>query len=256
MLISCVNEMSDSGCEGLLTPEGKMTCPKCSAENPPEARFCGKCGAGLASVPPVPPPPKKGWLTLPLLLVGGLIVAGGLAAVVIVAVLSARPAKPYQPYVPPAADDTSYVATPEPDLSPPPAPVKGGDSSDVKSALPPQKFVAVSDTLYTQKIIGTWRTRKVLPTGAILDTQAHYGSDGYATWSGSLTYLGQSVFFTVYVGWGVRNGTFYSRVQSSNIPQLMPVGSTAESRIISLDDQQWTYVDPLDGQTTTAFRVN
>lgn len=34
-----------------------MQCPKCNSVNPPEARFCGKCGERLAqSAPPIPPP--------------------------------------------------------------------------------------------------------------------------------------------------------------------------------------------------------
>lgn len=32
-----------------------MPCPKCNFENPPEARFCGKCGEALRT--PAPPPP-------------------------------------------------------------------------------------------------------------------------------------------------------------------------------------------------------
>ena len=31
-----------------------MTCPNCGRVNPPEARFCGRCGAELAVPPPTP----------------------------------------------------------------------------------------------------------------------------------------------------------------------------------------------------------
>lgn len=34
-----------------------MQCPKCQFENPPEAKFCGRCGETLKTVPPPPPPP-------------------------------------------------------------------------------------------------------------------------------------------------------------------------------------------------------
>lgn len=33
-----------------------MFCSKCGAENAEGARFCAKCGTGLAAVAPVPPP--------------------------------------------------------------------------------------------------------------------------------------------------------------------------------------------------------
>lgn len=34
-----------------------MQCPKCNFENPPEAKFCGKCGEPMNSPPPFPPGP-------------------------------------------------------------------------------------------------------------------------------------------------------------------------------------------------------
>jgi len=40
-----------------------MQCPKCSSVNPPEAKFCGKCGERIPPPPPAPPlpiPPEEG----------------------------------------------------------------------------------------------------------------------------------------------------------------------------------------------------
>jgi hypothetical protein len=34
-----------------------MQCSKCGFENPPEAKFCGKCGEILRGPGPLPPPP-------------------------------------------------------------------------------------------------------------------------------------------------------------------------------------------------------
>ena len=35
-----------------------MQCPRCGQENPPQAKFCGKCGEAILAPPPtVPPPP-------------------------------------------------------------------------------------------------------------------------------------------------------------------------------------------------------
>ena len=33
-----------------------MQCARCHFENPPEAKYCGKCGETLKPVPPPPPP--------------------------------------------------------------------------------------------------------------------------------------------------------------------------------------------------------
>ncbi len=38
-----------------------MKCPQCSFENPPDAKFCGKCGAAMPSpIPVIPTPPPSG----------------------------------------------------------------------------------------------------------------------------------------------------------------------------------------------------
>jgi TM2 domain-containing membrane protein YozV len=43
-----------------------MQCSRCGQENPPEAKFCGKCGAPMAPAPPtvrpepIPSPPSTG----------------------------------------------------------------------------------------------------------------------------------------------------------------------------------------------------
>jgi TM2 domain-containing membrane protein YozV len=43
-----------------------MQCSRCGQENPPEAKFCGKCGAPMSQVPPpvrpepIPAPPPTG----------------------------------------------------------------------------------------------------------------------------------------------------------------------------------------------------
>lgn len=42
-----------------------MQCSRCGHDNPGQAKFCGKCGAAMATVPPIPgsppgPPPLPG----------------------------------------------------------------------------------------------------------------------------------------------------------------------------------------------------
>jgi hypothetical protein len=34
-----------------------MQCPRCGQENPPQAKFCGKCGEAILAPPTAPPPP-------------------------------------------------------------------------------------------------------------------------------------------------------------------------------------------------------
>lgn len=37
-----------------------MQCPKCGFENPPQAKFCGKCGEPMKAPEPAPAPPPGG----------------------------------------------------------------------------------------------------------------------------------------------------------------------------------------------------
>ena len=242
-----------------------MLCSKCGAENPAEARFCGKCGTAATNRPAVsqvsapaenpvapPPLPKKSRLTPPIILAGALVVLLGLGGLIALVHFSGS--------APSRTDDSADSApasTTMPSLGFPPSPSKFGNGPALNAAAnqaQPTQFTEVSDELYTQKIIGSWTGKKMM-SGALVETLAIYSPGGHGNWTGTVTYLGQQTYFTIQVSWGVKNGTFYSRVDASTIPQLMPVGFTTESKIISVSDTEWTYVDALDQTTQTIMRV-
>jgi hypothetical protein len=144
----------------------------------------------------------------------------------------------------------------------PSAQLPGDSNSEMPQARPVPAvertggFAVMSDTLYTEKILGTWRVRRMLEGGVVLDMQGLYSGDSRAIWSGTVTYTsGQSYFVTINGTWQVKEGNFYFRVDSSNIPQFIPNGYTSTSKIVTLTDEQWTYVDAIDGGSETAFRV-
>ena len=108
------------------------------------------------------------------------------------------------------------------------------------------QFTEVSDAVYAQKVVGTWRARKFI-LGANIDVKCVYLSGGRASWSGTLTYLGQQTYLMYSGSWVEENGVFHTRIESSNVPQLIPVGMTSATKFISIDNQQWVYVDLSDG---------
>ena len=145
-----------------------------------------------------------------------------------------------------------------PPIGMPPSPSKSDGYNSAMNlpanAARPTQFTEVSDAVFAQKVVGTWRARKFI-LGANIDVKCVYLSGGRASWSGTLTYLGQQTYLMYSGSWVVENGFFHTRIESSNVPQLIPVGMTGATKFISIDNQQWVYVDLSDGQTETAVRV-
>ena len=226
-----------------------MLCSKCGAEHPANARFCGKCGTPVTSVPPVQ---KKSRLTLPVILAGVAVIILGIIGLIAVAHFTGS--------TQPGADETddSLAANTPPPLGLPPSPSKFEDYNNTMNtpanAARPTKFTEVSDAVYAQKIVGTWRVKKFI-LGAFVDVECVYLPGGRASWSGTLTYLGQQTYLMYSGSWEVDNGLFHTRIEASNVPQLIPVGMTGASKFVSVTDDEWIYVDLSDGQTSTAVRV-
>jgi hypothetical protein len=70
-----------------------------------------------------------------------------------------------------------------------------------------------------------------------------------------VTAQGQTVYIVMAGLWEIKDGYFTVRITSSNIPQLIPSGYTSVNRIVTLTDEEWTYVDSLNGGSETAVRV-
>lgn len=243
-----------------------MLCSKCGAENPAEARFCGKCGTPVTSGPPVipvsavgehpatrPPVQKKSRLTPPVLVAGVVVIVLGITGLIALVQFTRSPRL--------AGDDLNdpvSAGTTMPPIGMPPSPSKSDGYNNAMNlpanAARPTQFIEVSDVVYAQKIVGTWRVKKFI-LGAFVDVECVYLSDGRASWSGTLTYLGQQTFLNYSGTWAVENGMLHTRIEASNVPQLIPVGMTGASKFVSLTDDEWIYVDLSDGQTSTAVRV-
>lgn len=234
-----------------------MLCAKCGVENPREARFCGKCGTAMSAPPVMPAPktadnfapgnlsPKKSWLTLPAALAlaaVGLVVAGGLVVALVLAGGTTK-IKAASPDSTLSGDQNSYGTPALP------------ATENVVQPVEPVAPVSNSDSVYRQKALGNWRVRRFLDNGGYMDMQAAYLPTGLATWSGTVTAQGQTVYIAMTGSWTIKDGYFTVKVVASNIPQLIPSGYTSVNRIVTLTDEEWTYVDSMNGGSETAVRV-
>jgi len=102
-------------------------------------------------------------------------------------------------------------------------------------------------------LIGTWQFHTVTPEGAVLSGRTSYFPNGTAKSVGTVQFQGQQAPIVLSGSWELKKGFVYSKVKSSNVPQMIPVGFSSASRIIDIDEDQLTYVS--DGQTFTEFRV-
>ena len=239
-----------------------MLCLKCGAENPAEARFCGKCGTSLASGPPVIPAsefvspprtaPRKKWrLTFSIAFGAVAVLIASTATVLVSTRINTKPVL-NSTAAPPALNSTPEPARPSPEESRPVKPEHPALPREPihKPFLNPPN----SDADYAQKIVGVWRVRKIF-MGAFVDLNCSYQSNGRASWTGSYMYLGIQYPLAYGGTWAVNDGICNTRIESSNVPQLIPIGQTYAGQIITLTDTKWTYRDLSDGQTGTAERI-
>ena len=230
-----------------------MLCTQCSAENPADARFCGKCGHTLKQSEPAPQ--TKSWLTGPVIFAGVVVILLCIAGIgTLLYIVGSQ--QQQQPFVPGADSPANQPAQttqtlPVPEELPPATKV----DSATKTASEPVNFNAVSDTLYRQRAVGTWRVRTPLNNGSFMDMQAVYAPNGTAAWSGTVTAQGQTYYIAMTGSWGIESGYFTVRIAASNMPQLIQSGYTSVNKIVNLTDDQWTYVDTITGGSETATRV-
>lgn len=250
-----------------------MLCAKCGADNPTDARFCGKCGHALKTDPPVrpvspadeptarEPRQKQNWLTGPVILAGvAVIILGIVGLVALVYLVGAHKSQPSSTEENSSSMSQTFDTAPAMPATEDVVPPSKSDSynnalNTPANAPPPGKFTAVSDTLYRQKAVGTWRVRRFLDNGVYMDMQAAYLPNGMANWGGTVTAQGQTIYIAMTGSWEIKGGYFTVRVTASNIPQLIPSGYTSVNRIVTLTDDEWTYVDSLNGGSETAVRV-
>jgi hypothetical protein len=117
---------------------------------------------------------------------------------------------------------------------------------------------ADQDARLEHQILGTWICNAKLPTPTgfiVKDVRNTFLSDGTYNSVGKYEYLHNEFPITVSGTWRIRERELIWKVESSNVPLAVKEGFSSITKIISVTDDKWTYVDPNDGQVKVDFRV-
>lgn len=131
-----------------------------------------------------------------------------------------------------------------------------------------------TDNAYQAAVLGTWASREVAQDDVIVETQTTLLPGGRVNWNGELRlpvpptfYVPRGVshevkngrlifYFTASGAWFVRDGYLHTRVESSTLPSMMPVGFSTAWRLKEVSDKELVYVSAANGRTRVEYRRN
>lgn len=129
-----------------------------------------------------------------------------------------------------------------------------------------------SDDDFAKVLVGTWGSREVAPDDVIVETQFTLLPGGRVNWQGELRMLvppdfylpnrpnyevknGRLVYyFSASGNWTVRDGYLHTRIESSTLPSLMPVGFAAAWHLKEVTSKEMIYVSAANGRTRVEGR--
>jgi len=129
-----------------------------------------------------------------------------------------------------------------------------------------------SDDDFAKVVVGTWGSREVAPDDVIVETRFTLLPGGRVNWQGELRMLvpadfylpnrpnyevrnGRLVYyFSASGNWAVRDGYLHTRIESSTLPSLMPVGFAAAWKLKEVTSKEMIYVSAANGRTRVEFR--
>ena len=129
-----------------------------------------------------------------------------------------------------------------------------------------------SDDDFAKVVVGTWGSREVAPDDVIVETQFTLLPGGRVNWQGQLRILVPADFFLpnranfevkngrlVYYfsasgNWSVRDGYLHTKIESSTLPSLMPVGFAAAWKLKEVTSKEMIYVSAVNGRTRVEYR--
>jgi hypothetical protein len=128
------------------------------------------------------------------------------------------------------------------------------------------------DRSFERALLGTWGSREVAQDDVIVETETTLLPGGRVNWKGELRvavpqsfYVPRGVnhevkngrlifYFTASGAWQVRDGYLHTRVESSTLPSLMPVGFSAAWKLREVTDREMIYVSAANGRTRIEYR--
>jgi hypothetical protein len=130
-----------------------------------------------------------------------------------------------------------------------------------------------SDERFAKVLVGTWGSREVAPDDVIVETQFTLLPGGRINWQGQVRLLvppdfylqpqrpnfevknGRLIYyFTASGNWAVRDGYLHTRIESSTLASLMPVGFAAAWKLKEVTSKEMIYVSAANGRTRVEYR--
>jgi hypothetical protein len=128
------------------------------------------------------------------------------------------------------------------------------------------------DREYERALVGTWGSKDVAQDDVIVETETTLLPGGRVNWRGELRlpvpatfYVPRGVnhevkngrlifYFTASGAWSVREGFLHTRVESSTLPSLMPVGFSTAWQLKEVSTRELVYVTASNGRTRVEYR--
>lgn len=128
------------------------------------------------------------------------------------------------------------------------------------------------DRAFERALIGTWGSKDVAKDDVIVETQTTLLPGGRVNWQGELRlpvpatfYVPRGVnhevkngrlvfYFTASGAWSVREGLLHTRVESSTLPSLMPVGFSTAWKLKEVSAKELVYATASNGRTRVEYR--
>lgn len=129
-----------------------------------------------------------------------------------------------------------------------------------------------SDNHYQTAVLGTWASREVAQDDVIVETQTTLLPGGRVNWNGELRlpvpptfYVPRGVshevkngrlvfYFNASGAWFVRDGYLHTKVESSTLPSMMPIGFSTAWKLKEVSDKELVYVSAANGRTRVEYR--
>jgi hypothetical protein len=129
-----------------------------------------------------------------------------------------------------------------------------------------------SDDDFAKVVVGTWGSRDVAPDDVIVETRFTLLPGGRVNWQGELRMLvpaefylpnrpnyevrnGRLVYYFSASGkWAVRDGYLHTRIETSTLTSLMPVGFAAAWKLKEVTGKEMIYVSAVNGRTRVEYR--
>jgi hypothetical protein len=129
-----------------------------------------------------------------------------------------------------------------------------------------------SDDDFQGAVLGTWASREVAQDDVIVETQTTLLPGGRVNWNGELRlpvpptfYVPRGVshevkngrlvfYFSASGAWFVRDGYLHTKIESSTLPGMMPIGFSTAWKLKEVSDKELIYVSAANGRTRVEYR--